>query len=104
MNRQQAAIYICPATGSSLQLEIATANGEEVVNGTLNNMTGDSFPIADGIPDFTWPRVLQASDEETRQSYEDMAQDYDRYAELPFITYRAGAFAGGQEDVVRHIL
>lgn len=89
MNRQQAAIYICPATGSTLQLEIAQANGDEVVEGVLLNSTNVRFAITDGIPDFTWPPVLQESDEQTRQSYEDMAQEYDRYAALPFITYRA---------------
>lgn len=89
VNRQQAATYICPATGSTLQLEIVTAVGDEVVNGVLRNSVNTSFPILDGIPDFTWPPVLQASDAQTLQSYEDMAQDYDLYAALPFITYLA---------------
>lgn len=89
MNYQQAAIYICPATGSTLQLEITTAASDKVVEGILRNTSNISFPIVDGIPDFTWPLVLHESDELTRQSYEDMAQEYDGYAELPFITYRA---------------
>lgn len=93
MNRQQAATYICPATGSALQLETVKAVGDEVAEGVLRNADNVSFPIADDIPDFTWPPVLQASDEQTRQSYEDMAQEYDRYAELPFITYRADEHA-----------
>lgn len=93
MNRQQAATYICPATGSTLQLEVVKANGDEVIDGVLRNSSNVSFAIADGIPDFTWPPVLQASDAQTRQSYEDMAQEYDRYAELPFITYRADEHA-----------
>lgn len=93
MNRQQAAIYICPATGSTLQLEIAKAVGDEVIEGVLRNSANTAFSIANGIPDFTWPHVLQESDAQTRQSYEDMAQEYDRYAELPFITYRADEHA-----------
>ena len=101
MNRQQAATYICPATGSTLQLEIVKANGDEVVNGVLRNSSNISFAISDGMPDFTWPPVLQASDAQTRQSYEDMAQEYDRYAELPFITYRADEHAVRERMVER---
>jgi SAM-dependent methyltransferase len=89
MNSRLAAIYTCPVTRSSLQLEVFTAVGDEVVEGSFHNTTGATFRIANGIPDFTWPRVLQESDERTRQSYEGIAQDYDRYAVLPFITYRA---------------
>lgn len=89
MKRLHAATYVCPLTGAELQLEVNHADGDEVVEGTLKNRDGTSFPITGGIPDFTWPRVLQESDAQTRQSYEDMAQDYDRYAVLPFITYRA---------------
>ena len=101
MNRQQAATYICPATGSTLQLEIVTAVRDEVVEGIFRNSDIASFPIVDGIPDFIWPPVLQASDAQTRQSYEDMAQDYDRYAELPFITYRSDEHAVRERMVDR---
>lgn len=93
VNRQQALAYICPATGSSLQMDVIKAIGDEVIEGVLRNSINDAFPIANGIPNFTWPPVLQASDAETRQSYEDIAQEYDRYAALPFITYRADEHA-----------
>lgn len=101
MNRQQAATYICPTTGSALQLEIAKANGGEVIEGLLRNSSNVAFAIADGIPDFTWPPVLQASDEQTRQSYEGMAQEYDCYATLPFITYRADEHAVRERMVAK---
>ena len=64
-----------------------------MIEGLLRNSSNVALAIADGIPDFTWPPVLQASDEQTRQSYEDMAQEYDCYAALPFITYRADEHA-----------
>jgi SAM-dependent methyltransferase len=89
MNRHQAAIYRCPVSGAPLKLETAIAVGDEVTAGALINPDNIRFPISDGIPDFTWPPVLLESDAQTRRSYEDMAQEYDRYAELPFITYRA---------------
>jgi SAM-dependent methyltransferase len=101
MNRQQAAIYICPASGSALQMEINKTVGNEVVEGVLHNSANVSFPIADGVPDFTWPPVLYASDAQTRQSYEDMAQDYDRYATLPFIAYRVDEHAVRERMVDR---
>lgn len=88
MKRSLAHAYVCPATGSPLRLEVTTSAEDEVVEGFLQNSTGGVFPIKNGIPDFTWPLVLQHSDAETKQSYEDMAKDYDRYAALPFITYR----------------
>lgn len=93
MNHRQATTYICPATGSTLKLEVVSAVGDEVLEGVLRNSSNISFPIIDGIPDFTWPAELLISDEQTRQSYEDMAQEYDRYAALPFITYRADEHA-----------
>lgn len=88
MNQELSAVYVCPATGSALQLEILRADRDEVIEGFLHNASSTSFPIVDGVPDFTWPPVLLASDQATLRSYEDIAQDYDRYAELPFITYR----------------
>lgn len=98
MNRQEAAIYICPATGSALRLEILETAGNEVLKGVFRNSEHGSFAINQGIPDFTWPPVLRDSDEQTRQSYESMAKDYDLYATLPFITYRA------DEDAIRECL
>ncbi len=89
MNYQQASIYICPYTGTPLKMVNITYNGDEIIEGELHNTVNISFPIINGIPDFTWPTLLQDSDAQTRQSYEDIAQDYDRYAELPFITYHA---------------
>jgi SAM-dependent methyltransferase len=89
MKHHEANTYHHPATGSPLKLEVARRNGDEVVEGTFHGPDGVSFPIRDGIPDFTWPLTLARSDAETRDSYESMADDYDKYASLPFITYKA---------------
>jgi SAM-dependent methyltransferase len=89
MNSQTARTYICPATGAVLSLVVDSQLGEEVEAGRFINLRGDVFPINAGVPDFTWPKELQQSDAMTLQSYEDMASDYDRYAALPFITYKA---------------
>lgn len=89
MNKSLATMYICPVTSTSLRLEVVSSVGDEITEGALHNTTGNSFSIVNGIPDFTWPLILQQADAETRQSYEDMSQEYDRYAALPFVTYRA---------------
>jgi SAM-dependent methyltransferase/uncharacterized protein YbaR (Trm112 family) len=93
MKQQLEHVYVCPATGSALTLEVVEANGDEVLEGSLRGSSNTAFRIVNGIPDLTWPPQLQPSDEVTRQSYEDIAQDYDRYAELPFITYREDEYA-----------
>jgi SAM-dependent methyltransferase len=69
-------------------LEVVKAINNEIVEGVLRNSENMTFPIKDGIPNFVWPRTLLEADALTLQSYEDIAQEYDRYAPLPFITYR----------------
>jgi ubiquinone/menaquinone biosynthesis C-methylase UbiE len=82
-------IYIHPATGASLKFEATRTDGDVVLEGAFISPDGTRFPFRSGIPDFTWPLTLQQSDAETRDSYENMADDYDKYASLPFITYKA---------------
>jgi ubiquinone/menaquinone biosynthesis C-methylase UbiE len=93
MNKQQAGTYICPATGSSLELHVDNADNERIIDGAFVNSSGTRYPIRNGLPDFTWPLTLHTSDAQTRDSYESMADDYDQYASLPFITYRADEHA-----------
>lgn len=93
MKQEQAAIYRCPNTGSALRLDAASVVDGNVMTGVLYNTDNVRFPIAHGIPDFTWPQTLQAADAQTLQSYEAMADRYDEYAALPFITYRADEHA-----------
>lgn len=95
MKRERAKIYVCPASGSQLQLDVVKGDSSDVFDGSFRNCDNVTFPIVAGVPDFTWPRVLDEADARTRQDYESIAQDYDRYAPLPFITYRA------DEDAVR---
>lgn len=88
MNKSLATVYICPATSTPLHLEVVSSTGDQITDGVLRNTTGNSFLIVNGIPDFTWPLILEQADAETKQSYEDMSEEYDRYAALPFVTYR----------------
>ena len=40
------------------------------------------------VPDLIWPRMLAPKDKETLEEYEAMADIYDQYAPLPFLTYQ----------------
>lgn len=88
MNRCEVSNYTCPVTGLPLRLEVKEFINDEIIDGIFYNTEGTSFQIKNGIPDFTWPLVLKESDEQTRQLYDDIAEKYDTYAALPFITYR----------------
>ena len=98
MNRQEASTYLCPATGAALKLEATRTDGDAVLEGAFISPDGTRFPFRSGIPDFTWPLTLQQSDAETRDAYDNMADDYDKYASLPFITYKT------DENVIREHL
>ncbi len=88
-------IYICPACGSTFSLtEIKTEKGK-AISGELKCKNAHSFTITDGIPDFTWPKELADIDEETRLTYEKLANEYDKYASFPFRTFKS------DEDMVR---
>lgn len=87
MKKEQAAIYRCPITLGSLELKVTKEDGDEVMTGEFVNERGDVFPITDGVPDFTWPKTLAEIDEETRRSYDQLAEDYEKYADIPFRTF-----------------
>lgn len=55
----------------------------------------EKFPIKEGVPDITWPRELAEIDEQTRRTYEQLAEEYDKFADIPFKTFKTS------EKVVR---
>lgn len=71
-----------------LALKAEIVEGEIVLKGILTSPSGEVFPITNGIPDFTWPKELAREDNATRTIYENIANDYDKYAPLPFLTFR----------------
>ncbi len=95
MKKSEIFTYVCPYTGGSMSLTEEVVQNDIVIEGFLVNACGEKFYIRDGIPDFTWPKELHHLDAETRQSYELLAADYHKYANIPFETYRV------KEDVVR---
>ena len=95
MKTECASFYRCPASLGPLQLENDQQKEGRVTEGGLRS-SRHAFRIVAGVPDLTWPQELAESDRETLLSYESIADDYDRYAPLPFATYRAS------EDDVRN--
>lgn len=90
MDQNQKDFYRSPATGASLTLEVTSQKEDNVLEGAFVTVDdGTRFAIHEGIPDFTWPPTLAKADSQTRDSYENMANEYDMYAPLPFQTYRA---------------
>jgi ubiquinone/menaquinone biosynthesis C-methylase UbiE len=87
MRLGEEAYYQCPETGSALKLEIGRQEQDEVVTGWLTSRTGRRHAINDGIPDLTFPPVLHATDEKSRNFYNQRAEIYDKYLHLTFETF-----------------
>lgn len=89
MKLNNAGTYICPVCLTELDADITQKKGDEIIEGVLTCASGHSFSIANGIPDFTWPKELADIDEETRKTYEKLAAEYDKFAPFPFWTFKA---------------
>lgn len=46
------------------------------------------FPVSSGIPNLTWPEELASSDFESKQIYDSLGADYDKFASIPFQTFK----------------
>lgn len=77
-----------PLTLEKLHLSETTSNGDVIINGFLEDDQGERFEISDGIPDFTWPKKLIEIDSETRATYDKLALEYDKFANIPFETFK----------------
>ena len=76
--------YICPETLKPLYDVIDDKTGE------LNHLVtknGIKYEITNGIPDLTYPHILNKADEKARDFYEGRADDYDKYLHLTFKTH-----------------
>jgi ubiquinone/menaquinone biosynthesis C-methylase UbiE len=80
-------IYRCPITGSKLKLVEPIIIEDQVQEGILASEEGHQYRIENFIPDFTWPKELANIDAETRAHYDKLANEYEKYADLPFQTF-----------------
>jgi len=76
--------FICPETREAL-FEIADEKSNSISH--LVTESGITYPMQFGIPDFTFPKMLNKVDETARSFYEGRADDYDKYLPLTFKTH-----------------
>jgi ubiquinone/menaquinone biosynthesis C-methylase UbiE len=88
MNIKALKIYRSPVDGSELNIDVYEQVSDEVMEGKLFSKEGHVFQIVNGIPDFTWPEELSEIDQKTKEAYDKLADDYDKYVPVMFKTYR----------------
>lgn len=95
MNISYLAKIVCPKTKQPFQLQVIQKEGDDVREGKLISTKSKLvYYIHDGIPDFTYPETLKASDKEFNQKYEENADYYDVGMEWLF-----SSFYETEEDV-----
>ncbi len=88
MKIENLAAYRCPITNSELSLSNEVIVDGRIKEGVLTAENGNVYPIENFIPDFTWPKELAEIDQETREMYENLAKEYDKFADIPFQTFK----------------
>lgn len=79
--------YKCPACLSGLSISQEDISGEIIREGELKCAEGHFFPVSNYLPDFTWPKELAIVDKHTRELYDKLAEEYDKFASIPFQTF-----------------
>lgn len=71
-----------------LQLEIKESDAEKIISGVLHAFDNKAFVIENGVPDLTWPEELTGSDLDSKVVYDSLGADYDKFASIPFQTFK----------------
>jgi len=80
--------YICPRTQCPLQIKkVDLQEGEEIITGVLVSNSGWEYSIIKGIPDLTYPPVLEVQDEKVRSFYDERSDVYDKNLHMTFMTH-----------------
>ncbi len=87
MKRSNLKFYRCPACVGMFKLTETTNDSEEIIDANLFCENGHQFLIKNGIPDLTWPKELADVDLATRAAYDKLAEDYEKFANIPFQTF-----------------
>ena len=89
MNIKEHEFYKHPLTLKGLEFKKSITEGEKILIGEFfDPESHDHFQIDGGIPDFTYPKELEEVDEETRETYEKLTEEYDKFADIPFKTFK----------------
>ena len=82
-------IYKCSSCSGELELSVIKKQNDTIITGEFKSEEGIQFPIRNGIPDFTWPKELSEIDRKSRELYDKLAEEYDKFASIPFQTFHA---------------
>jgi ubiquinone/menaquinone biosynthesis C-methylase UbiE len=88
MNEHLLTAYRCPKDSSQLRLRINERSNNNIIDGILISESNTEYYIKNGVADLTFPFELEHSDIETRNSYENLADDYEKFSQIPFLTYK----------------
>jgi len=79
-------IFVNPIDHTALRLEVKSGANGEVVEGSLLGLNGETYPIIDGIPDFT---ILSDNvrNNYAKELFKAKAEEYDKYQHLSFETF-----------------
>ena len=88
MRRVDASFYKCPACLTAFTLIDRKSDKDNVIEGELTCANGHHFIVNQGIPDFTWPKELANVDQATKDLYNKLAADYEKFASIPFQTFK----------------
>lgn len=80
-------IYKCPVCLTEFSL-LNKSSAIEIETGELKCVNNHAFKINYGIPDFTWPKELSNLDRNTRDLYDKLANEYEKFADIPFQTFK----------------
>lgn len=88
MKREDANLYVCPETRSTVSLKtVLEEMDHEIMSGLLVSQEGAEYPITHGVPDLTFPRKLSQPDQYARSFYDARAEAYDQNLHLTFKTH-----------------
>lgn len=100
MNTNDVKIYRDPRDSTKhLKLRDEVILKGELDSACLEADDGYCFYISDGIADLTWPDELAAADLESKAVYESLAGDYDKFADIPFKTFKSDEVAVRQKMI-----
>lgn len=88
MNLSDLSVYKCPLCQSDFSMGDEHRE-DEILHGELVCSNNHLFNISDGVPDFTWPKELLNVDKETKELYNKLADEYEKFASIPFQTFNA---------------
>ena len=80
--------YRCPACNLEFSDLWKNSSKNNITKSFVRCKNGHEFDITDSIPDFTWPKELIEIDESTRTLYNQLAEEYDKFADIPFKSYK----------------